>query len=154
MTVRLLMDHHVHRGITRGLRMPAVAIIAPNVPEAEGEPCTLSDVGSLPGPMRTFIQKRFPTFRLKYSKTTRSEYYASTCPNCGVLSGDFYLHSEPGAPFFPTTEEEAARLTVEEIPVASPVDVEAALGMGTAHLILENAKRKPAGPGAGGDSGK
>ncbi len=137
-----------------GAEMPAVAIIAPDVPEAEGEICTLSDIRSLPGPMRTFIQKRFPTFRLKYSKTTQSEYYASTCPNCGVLSGDFYLHGEPGAPFFPTTEEEAARLTVEEIPVAGPMDVEAGLGMGAAHLILKNAKRKAAEPSVGGDSGK
>ena len=95
-----------------GAKMPAVAIIAPNVPDAQGESCILSDIGSLPGPMRMFIQKRFPSFRLKYSKTTESEYYANTCPKCGMLSGDFYLHSEPGGPFFPTSEEEAALLTV------------------------------------------
>jgi hypothetical protein len=124
-----------------GKEMPAVAIIA-KVSQAEGEICTLLNIRSLPGTLRTFIQKRFPTFRLKYSKTTKSEYYASTCPKCGVLSGDFFLHGEPGAPFFPTDKEEAACLTVEEIPVAGPLDVEAGLHMGTASLILEHAKRK------------
>jgi len=49
-----------------------------------------------------YIQRRVPTFKLKYSKTAGSKYYANTCPGCGVISGDFYLHSEPGAPFFPT----------------------------------------------------
>ena len=121
--------------------MPAVAIIAPNVPEAEGEVCTLSDIRSLPSNLRSFIQKRFPSFRLKYSKTTQSEYYANTCPKCGMLSGDFYLHSEPGGPFFPTSEEEATHLTVVEIPLDGPVEVEAGLGMGTGDLILEHAKK-------------
>ena len=125
-----------------GSDMPAVAIIAPNVPDARGEVCSLSGVRSLPGRVRRFIQKRFPTFRLKYSKTTQSEYYANTCPTCGVLSGDFHLHDEPGAPFFPTTEDEASRLTIEEIPLDGPVQIEAALGMGTAELILKHAKKR------------
>jgi hypothetical protein len=121
--------------------MPAVAIIAPNVPEAEGEVCTLSDIRSLPGNLRSFIQKRFPSFRLKYSKTTQSEYYANICPKCGMLSGDFYLHSEPGGPFFPTSDEDAIHLTVVEIPLDGPVEVEASLGMGVGDLILEHAKK-------------
>ena len=124
--------------------MPAVAIIAPNVPDAQGETCILSNIRSLPGPMRMFIQKRFPSFRLKYSKTTESEYYANTCPKCGMLSGDFYLHSEPGGPFFPTSEEEAALLTLEEIPMEGPDEVESGWGVGTADLILKHGKRKTA----------
>ena len=93
---------------------------------------------SLPGSVRCFIQKRFPSFRLRYSKTTRSEYYANTCPRCNVLAGDFYLHSEPGGPFFPTTEAEAGRLKVEEIPIAGPIEVEASFGVGCGELILEH----------------
>ena len=122
--------------------MAAVAIIAPNVPDAEGQVCTLSDIRSLPGAVRGFIQRRFPTFRLKYSRTAQCEYYANTCPKCGVLSGDFYLHSEPGGPFFPTTENEASQLTIENIPLDGPVEIEAAFGAGTADLILKHGEKR------------
>ena len=121
--------------------MPAVAIVAPKVAGAHGDVCVLADIRSLPGKVRGFIQKRFPSFRLRYSKTTRSEYYANVCPRCNVLSGDFYLHSEPGGPFFPPTEAEAARLKVEEIPIAGPIEVEASFGVGCGELILEHGKR-------------
>ena len=129
-----------------GANMPAVGIIAPRVPDAEVEICILSAIQELPPPVLDFIQKRFPTFKRKFSKTTRSEYYANTCPACGVLSGDFYLHSEPGAPFFPTTPEEAKALTIETIPITGPIEVRAGMGMGVGHLILENAKRQDAEP--------
>jgi hypothetical protein len=51
------------------------------------------------------------------------------------------VHSEPGGPFFPTSEEEAIHLTVVEIPLDGPVEVEASLGMGAGDLILEHAKK-------------
>jgi hypothetical protein len=127
-----------------GREMPAVAIIAPNVPEAEGEACLLSNIRSLPGSLRTLIQKRFPFFRLTYSKTTESAYYVNTCPHCGMLSGDFFLHCEPGGCFFPTSAEEAQCLAGEELPLDTPVDIEGALGMGTADLILECGRRRTA----------
>jgi hypothetical protein len=122
-----------------GAEMPAVALLAPNVPDTEGEICILSNIQDLPPWVLTWIQKRFPTFRLKYSKTTRSRYYANTCPDCGVLSGDFYLHEEPGAPFFPTTKEEARSLAIEMVPMRESILVRTGLGMGTVDLILENA---------------
>ena len=81
--------------------MPAVGLIAPQVPDTEDEVCILSDITELPASVLAFVQKRFPTFQRKFSKTTGTEYYANTCPKCGVLSDDFYLHSEPGGPFFP-----------------------------------------------------
>ena len=121
-----------------GADMPAVAIIAPKVPGTEGTVCILSDIQSLPGKIRAFIQKRFPAFKLTYSKTTRSKYYANTCPKCGVLSGDFFLHSEPGGPFFPESEHEAAHLALVEIPTDGPIEVEAGLGMGPGEIILKH----------------
>ncbi len=124
-----------------GSRMPAVAIIAPNVPGTEGTVCILSETQSLPGNIRAFIQKRFPSYKLSYSKTIRSKYYANTCPRCGVLSGDFFLHSEPGAPFFPISAEDAAHLSLVEIPADSPIDVQAGLGMGPGEIILQHARK-------------
>ena len=68
-----------------------------------------------------------PTFKFKYSKTIGSKYFANTCPICGVISGDFFLHSEPGVPFFPTDEEEASLLYQAEIPLEGPIIVHSGL---------------------------
>ena len=121
--------------------MPAIALVAPNVAEAEGEICILSEVEELPQSVLQFVRKRFPSFRLKYSKTLGSRYYANTCPKCGVISGDFHLHSEPGAPFFPTTEQEAKRLTLDPVPLTGSISVRAGIGMGPGDLILEHARK-------------
>ncbi len=124
-----------------GAHMPAIALVAPNVPEADGEICILSEVEGLPEPVLKLVRKRFPSFRLKYSKTLGSRYYANTCPKCGVISGDFYLHSEPGAPFFPTTQQEAKRLTLEAVALIGSIRVRAGIGVGAGELILEHARK-------------
>jgi len=124
-----------------GSAMPAVALVAPNVSDADGEPCMLSEVRELPEPVLSFIQARFPSFRRKYSKTVGGEYFANTCRRCGVLYGDFYLHDEPGTPFFPTSEEEACSVRLEEVPLAGPISIRASLGTGTAEMILRGARQ-------------
>jgi len=124
-----------------GAAMRAIALVAPNVAETEGEICILSEVEELPESVLQFVRKRFPSFKLKHSKILGTRYYANTCPRCGVISGDFYLHSEPGAPFFPTTEDEAKQLTLEAVPLAGPVTIRAGLGMGAGNLILEHARK-------------
>ena len=140
-----------------GVGMPAIALVAPNVAEAEGEICILSEVEELPEVVLRFVRNRFPSFKLKYSKTLGSRYHANTCPKCGVISGDFYLHSEPGAPFFPTTEEEAKQLTLEAIPLAGPITIRAGVGVGAGDLILEHARKltaaQPAATGGDGSHG-
>lgn len=88
-------------------RMPVVSVLAPVVRETEGEICILSEIIDLPEPVVAYIQRRVPTFKLKFSNTIGFKYFANTCPKCGVLSGNFHLHCEPGAPFFPTDEREA-----------------------------------------------
>ena len=122
-------------------RMPAVAIVAPNIEDTDNEVCILSDIVDLPEVVLGYIQKRVPTFKFKYSKTVGSKYYANTCPSCGVISGDFFLHSEPGAPFFPMDEEEAGLLYQTEIPINGPILVQAGLHMGIGELILNHAKQ-------------
>ena len=62
-----------------------------------------------------------------------------------MISGDFYLHSEPGAPFFPTTENEAKELTLEPVPLTGSITVRGGLAMGVGDLILEHAKKLTAG---------
>jgi hypothetical protein len=124
-----------------GAKMPALALVAPNVAEADGEICILSEIEELPEAVLHFVRNRFPSFTLRYSKTAGSPYYANTCLRCGVISGDFYLHAEPGAPFFPTTEGEAKQLTLEAIPLAGPITIRAGVGVGAGDLILEHARK-------------
>jgi len=128
-----------------GAKMPALALVAPNVADTEGEICILSEVEDLPESVLQFVRKRFPSFKLKYSKTLGLRYYANTCPRCGVISGDFYLHSEPGAPFFPTTEDEAKQLTLEPVPLTGSITIRGGLAMGVGELILEHARMLTAG---------
>jgi hypothetical protein len=121
--------------------MPVVAILAPNIEDTENQVCVLSDIIGLPDDVLNYIQKRVPTFQFRYSKTVGSKYFANTCPSCGSLSGDFFLHSEPGAPFFPTHEQEASHLYLTEIPIQGTISVRAGFHVGTGTLILNNAKR-------------
>ncbi len=122
-------------------RMTVVTILAPNIEGTANEVCMLSNIVGLPNQVLGYIQKRVPTFKFKYSKTVGSKYFANTCPTCGVISGDFFLHSEPGAPFFPTDEEEASLLYQTEIPLKDSIIVHAGLHMGTGELILNHANQ-------------
>ncbi len=124
-----------------GAPMPVVALLAPNVPGAEGEPCLLSAIRELPPAVLSFIQSRFPTFRRTHSKTLGAEYLANTCRHCGVLYGDFCLFDEPGAPFFPTSVQGARAIWLQEIPLPGPVALQASLATGAADLLLRGARR-------------
>ncbi len=120
--------------------MPAVTILAPHVKDTEKQVCILTKIKSMPDEVVQYIQSRVPTYKLKYSKTVGRKYFANTCPKCGMLSGDFYLHSEPGAPFFPIDKEEATQLYMVKIPVTGSINIRASLHIGSGELILKNAK--------------
>jgi hypothetical protein len=124
-----------------GAPMTVVAILCENPGCPDEGPYILSNTAELPGELVAFVQRRCPTYRLTYSKTIGGKYYANNCPKCGVISGDFYLHSEPGAPFFPTGAREAASLTIEPIPIAEKCFARTGRGYGTGDLILEHARR-------------
>ena len=126
-----------------GKRMPVVALVAPEVVGTDHVVCVLSDIVSLPKDVLGYVQSRVPTFQLRYSKTVQGKYYANTCPSCGVISGDFFLHSEPGAPFFPTCEDEAGLLYLTEVPIQGLMRVQAGSQLGSGELILSHAKRIP-----------
>jgi len=121
--------------------MSVIALLAPHIEDTENQVCVLSDIVELPKEVLLYIQKRVPTFKRKYSKMAGKKYFGNTCPKCGVMSGDFFLHSEPGAPFFPTEEEEAKSLYITEIPLSGSITAKASLCLGTGDLILENAKK-------------
>ncbi len=122
-------------------KMPAIALLAPNVDDAEAEICILSDIQDLPREVYFFIKNRVPSFKMKYSKMAGHKYLGNTCPKCGLLSGEFFLHGEPGGPFFPEDEEDAKSLYIREIPLTGAISVTASCSTGCGDLILKNAKR-------------
>ena len=122
-------------------QMPAVTLVARDVPEGFGDVCVLSNIQTLPPAVAHFVGRHFPHFQLRYSKTTQSRYFANTCPKCHMLSGDFHLHSEPGATFCPETPEDARSLWLKEIPLDGPVDIDASPAVGSGELILEHGRR-------------
>ena len=122
-------------------KMSVIALLAPHVEDTENGICILADIDELPNEVLSYIQKRVPTFKRKFSKMAGKKYYANTCPKCGVLFGDFFLHDEPGAPFFPTEPDQARSLYITEIPLTGPITAKASLSVGVGDLILENAKK-------------
>jgi hypothetical protein len=123
--------------------MSAVALLAPHVERTDNQICVLSNVLELPEEVISYVQKRVPTFKLKFSKTVKGKYFANTCPACGIISGDFFLHDEPGAPFFPEDDEEAKRLFLTEVPLSREIKVRASCGFGNGDRILSHAKKIP-----------
>jgi hypothetical protein len=56
------------------------------------------------------------TIQYRFSKTAGHKYWANTCPRCKMIQGSFYLHSEPGAPFFCVyCEEDTSRSYREDM---------------------------------------
>lgn len=121
--------------------MPVVTLIAPHVAGSHGDVSVLSNIEEMSTEVLSFIQNRVPTFQLRASRMAEAKYYANTCPKCHVIFGDFYLHDEPGAPFFPESEKEAKALYLTEIPLANAVEIQASPGVGVGELILTHGKR-------------
>ena len=124
-------------------KIPLAALLAAKVDENSGEACMLSNITQLPDEVLAFIQQRVPSFKYAYSKTMASKYFANTCPGCGEIQGDYYLHSESGSPFFPFDKKAARLLYMSIIPLAEPVVIDATYRTGSScDIILANAKRE------------
>ena len=106
----------------------------------EDIPCMVSEVACIDDGVLAFIQSHVPNYRLGYSKMAGESYLANHCPSCGIIQGDFFLHSEPGGPFFPVEPREAAELNIVRLPVDGDLELDAALHRGGIELILNNAQ--------------
>lgn len=51
-----------------------------------------------------------PKLRRDYSKTVEFTYWMNHCEHCGMKQGDFVLHQESDAPFWPITHQCAQRI--------------------------------------------
>ena len=101
----------------------------------------LSDIVEMPAEVFSYLRQRNPGFESRYSNTAGHSYFSNTC-ECGALFGDHYLHSEPGAAFFPESKEEAAKITLSSIPVPPPLKFDCVCHYGSVgELILGHARR-------------
>lgn len=83
---------------------------------------TYSDLASPPVAVRQMIERRFPSYHKDFSRTAGGRYYMNHC-TCGAKLGDFYLHSEPGGAFFPTSQDELVGMKIHTIS-AEPAKIE------------------------------
>ena len=106
----------------------------------ENEPLILDNIHTMPKPLLDAVVFRHPHFEKRASKTAGTAYYMNTC-DCGAHFGDFYLFSEPGGAFFPIDENEASRITIEELPLTGTFELDCSYGMGLGDLIFNHAKK-------------
>jgi hypothetical protein len=81
-------------------------------------PMILKDIEELPEVLKASAVFHEPFLKKRRSNAAGIEYFMNLCP-CGAPFGDYFLHSEPGHAFFPTQEEEAALIRIQEIDCAS-----------------------------------
>jgi hypothetical protein len=80
-----------------------------------GHRVTVSNVDNLSPQVMKQIQRFTNNFKYAYSKTAGGRYLMNHCEHCGAKLGDFFMHSEPGGAFFPTSPEKAQRMTLFRI---------------------------------------
>jgi len=100
----------------------------------DSEPFLLHEIETMPDEFLAEIQRLHPQYQW------RNSYFANTC-QCGAHFGDHYLFSEPGGAFFPSTEEEAAKIKIQELPFTGTFTFVCNPGYGIGGFILEHGER-------------
>jgi hypothetical protein len=116
------------------------SLAADEQPEKD-EPLILENIHEMPQAILDYVVSVHPHFEKRISKTAGTAYYMNIC-DCGAHFGDFYLFSEPGGAFFPTDEEEADHITIEQLPFTGTFEFDCSYGMGVGDLIFELAKKQ------------
>ncbi len=88
----------------------------PSSESDESMPFVLENLTEIPELVLAYVTAANPNYRLHFSQTMQSAYYANVC-ECGANFGDHFLHGEPGGTFFPTDPAEAAKITITQLPV-------------------------------------
>lgn len=133
----------------RCARVSSVATVAAEsfVPRGEsGEPVetdlyVFSGIEYLPEELVEEVRKVSPGYRRRFSKTAGVSYYMNHCASCNAPFGDFYMHSEPGGAFFPTTPRAARAIRLRRLAVSGRPTITGSPSMVHPNLILEHAAR-------------
>jgi hypothetical protein len=115
-------------------------------PERLGEPVepdlyVFSGIEYLSEELVEEVRKVNSGYRRRFSKTAWVSYYMNHCASCSAQLGDFYMHSEPGGAFFPTTPRAARAIRLRRLEVADRPTITASPSMVFPNLILEHAAR-------------
>lgn len=129
-------------------RVPGVAAVAAEsfITRNESERAAKRDlylfsgIEYLPRELLAAMRSVNPGYRRRYSKTAGASYYMNHCA-CGAQMGDFFMHSEPGGAFFPTTRQAARAIRLRRLELDGPVTITGALSILHPNLILDHAER-------------
>lgn len=78
-------------------------------------PAAISNLQHIPRAVIEQLLIYTEDYRPDHSKQAGQVYWMNHCDQCGMKQGDFLLHSEPGGPFFPTTEVEASSIVLYRV---------------------------------------
>lgn len=131
-----------------GQTQEVVALAASNVDDGEGffppaqlsAPLLLSNIEEMPASVAETVLALHPHFQKHFSRTAGQTYFANLC-ECGTNFGDHYLHSEPGGAFFPETDEAAARMSIQRLPLEGEFELTATYSQGNEDCIFTHAQR-------------
>jgi hypothetical protein len=130
-----------------GTSSPVITFAAEGIEgQAEdGDPTwvTFCYVAHVPERLRRFLTLRHPFYFRDYSNTVQTYYYLNHCASCSTKIGDYYLHSEPGGGFFPTSEVEARRIVLLELKREGYVQLHADYAVVYPSLMAQYAQRIP-----------
>lgn len=101
----------------------------------------LTNIRSMPTDVLAHLARRHPSYMKRYSRMADDTYFANTCGHCSANFGDFYLFSEPGGAFFPTTEEEAAAIELLQLPLEGLFEFDCDFAYGIGDFILNHCQR-------------
>lgn len=87
------------------------------------EAATLTYVRRLNDAALAEVRRLAPWMAWRHTKTAGIEYLANICRGCDAVQGDHYVHSEPGAAFFPLSAAEQAEILVTWL--ETPLEAEA-----------------------------
>jgi len=101
------------------------------------QPSVFANVELLNPEAACILRTEYPRYRPDYSQAQRQRVYMNHCSECGAKLGDFYLHNEPNAAFWPLDAVSAAELVMRRIttPLALLGDRTSANG----RMIFDNA---------------
>jgi hypothetical protein len=101
----------------------------------------VSDVDELPGEIAALVARRWPLYRVAYSKTLGGRYYMNHCEKCGATQGDFFLHSEHGGAFFPNDAAAARRIVAHKLLLSGSFSLRATASISSPNLLHKYATR-------------
>ncbi|CAG9183829.1 hypothetical protein [Cupriavidus pampae] len=112
----------------------------------------VSDLTATAGSVRQVIAAHCPGYHVDYSNTAGGHFAMNHCKHCEAKIGEFYLHKEPGGPFFPMSPEDAARITLR--PVRAPLLVKGCASISSEDFFSDCRRGDPIEPGAADATGQ